>query len=116
MYNYDNIFNAFFTLFIIATLDGWVDQMYKGIDAVGIDMQPVENYNEYMAFFFIIYLLIVGFFVINMFVGVIIDNFHKCREEQVEKEIQKLREKRANKQEKKIGELIYSFNNMYLVT
>lgn len=82
MYNYDNIFNALFTLFIVATLDGWVDAMYQGIDAVGVDMQPQMNHNEYMAFFFLIYLLFMGFFVVNMFVGVIIDNFHKCCEEQ----------------------------------
>ncbi len=39
--------------------------MYKGIDAVGVDMQPIENYNEYMAVFYITYLLVVGFFVVN---------------------------------------------------
>jgi len=82
VYNYDNIFNALFTLFIIATRDGWVDAMYDGIDAVGVDMQPIINYNEYMAIFFVVYLLVVGFFVVNMFVGVIIDNFHKAYDNQ----------------------------------
>ena len=86
VYNYDNIFNALFTLFIIATLDGWVNSMYNGIDAVGVNMQPIKNNNEYMAFFVLIYLIMVGFFVVNMFVGVIIDNFHKCCEAQAESE------------------------------
>ncbi len=94
MYNYDNIINALFTLFIVATLDGWVDAMYKGIDAVGVDMQPQLNHNEYMAFFFLIYLLVMGFFVVNMFVGVIIDNFHKCCEEQSIIEAAKKEERR----------------------
>lgn len=102
LYNYDNIFNALFTLFILATLDGWVDSMYEGIDAVGVDMQPVENYNEYMAFFYLIYLLIVGFFVVNMFVGVVIDNFHKCCEAQSAAEIQRKEERRVKKEKKRL--------------
>ena len=32
------------SLFVLSSKDGWVDIMYSGIDAVGIDKQPVENY------------------------------------------------------------------------
>ena len=32
-------------------------------------------------------MLLVGFFVLNMFVGVIVENFHKCRENQEQEEI-----------------------------
>lgn len=81
--------------------------MYKGIDAVGIDMQPKKNYNEYMAFFFLLYLLIVGFFVVNMFVGVIIDNFHKCCEAQAAAELALKEERKARKREKMLmGKLL----------
>jgi hypothetical protein len=93
--NYDNVLQALFTLFIIATKDGWTEYMYKGIDAVGVDMQPVKNHNEYMAVFYIFYLLVVGFFVVNMFVGVIVDNFHKCRREQQAEENRIKAEKKA---------------------
>ena len=58
--------------------------------------------SEYMAFFFIIYLLVVGFFVVNMFVGVIIDNFHKCREAQMEEEKERKKDKKLKNQEKEI--------------
>ncbi len=71
--------------------------MYNGIDAVGIDQQPQKNYNEYMALFFIVYLLVVGFFVVNMFIGVIIDNFHRCREAQAEEENRINQEKKERK-------------------
>ncbi len=101
-YHYDNIFSSLFTLFIISTKDGWVDQMHNGIDAVDVDMQPVENHNQFMAFFFIIYLLVVGFFVVNMFVGVIIDNFHKCREAQMGEELKRKEAAKIKEQEKKI--------------
>ena len=82
--------------------------MYKGIDAVGIDMQPVKNNNEFMALFYVFYLLVVGFFVVNMFVGVIVDNFHKCRREQQEEENRIRAEKRTLARLKRhLGKYIY---------
>ena len=82
------------------TQDGWVDIMYHGLDAVGIDKQPQQNYNEWRLVYFISFLLFVGFFVLNMFVGVVVENFHRCREE-LEKEE---RAARALKKAKKIEE------------
>lgn len=75
--------------------------MYTGIDAVGIDRQPVVNYNEWMLLYFISFLLLVGFFVLNMFVGVVIENFHKCREQQEREEKARRAAKRAKKFEEK---------------
>ena len=42
-------------------------------------VQPQVNHNEWCLLYFISFLLLVGFFVLNMFVGVIVENFHKCR-------------------------------------
>ena len=55
--------------------------MYNGIDAFGVDKQPVRNHNPWMLLYFISFLLIVAFFVLNMFVGVVVENFHRCRQE-----------------------------------
>ncbi|GBM66978.1 hypothetical protein AVEN_208113-1 [Araneus ventricosus] len=64
-------------------------------------LQPIVNYNEWRLLYFISFLLLVAFFVLNMFVGVVVENFHRCREEQ-EKEEKALRAaKRAKKLEKK---------------
>uniref|UniRef100_A0A915MCL9 Ion transport domain-containing protein n=4 Tax=Meloidogyne TaxID=189290 RepID=A0A915MCL9_MELJA len=79
-YNFDNLGQALMSLFVLSSKDGWVSIMYQGIDAVGVDMQPIENYNEWRMIYFISFLLLVGFFVLNMFVGVVVDNFHKCKE------------------------------------
>jgi len=49
-------------------------------------LQPQTNHNEWCLFYFISFLLLVGFFVLNMFVGVVIENFHKCRESQEQEE------------------------------
>ena len=75
--------------------------MYNGIDAVDVDMQPIKNYNEAKLIYFISFLLLVGFFVLNMFVGVVVENFHKCRAEQEREEKARRTAKRAKKIERK---------------
>uniref|UniRef100_A0A1I8GAZ5 Voltage-dependent T-type calcium channel subunit alpha-1G n=1 Tax=Macrostomum lignano TaxID=282301 RepID=A0A1I8GAZ5_9PLAT len=88
-------------LFVLSTKDGWVQIMYTGLDAVGEDMQPQENYNEFLLVYFISFLLLVGFFVLNMFVGVVVENFHKCRASQEKEEKARRAAKRARRMEKK---------------
>ncbi|NXT92654.1 CAC1G protein, partial [Anhinga rufa] len=100
-YNFDNLGQALMSLFVLASKDGWVDIMYDGLDAVGVDQQPVMNYNPWMLLYFISFLLIVAFFVLNMFVGVVVENFHKCRQHQEEEEAKRREEKRLRRLEKK---------------
>ncbi|VDO22682.1 unnamed protein product [Haemonchus placei] len=100
-YNFDNLGQALMSLFVLSSKDGWVSIMYQGIDAVGVDIQPIENYNEWRMIYFISFLLLVGFFVLNMFVGVVVENFHKCKEA-LEKEMrEKAREKRLQRKLKR---------------
>lgn len=63
--------------------------------------QPVENFNEWRLLYFISFLLLVGFFVLNMFVGVVVENFHRCREEQEKEERAARAIKRARKLDKR---------------
>lgn len=56
--------------------------MHSGIDAVDIDIQPQTSYNEYMSIFYISFILVVSFFVLNMFVGVVVENFQNCQSQQ----------------------------------
>ncbi|XP_066560959.1 voltage-dependent T-type calcium channel subunit alpha-1G isoform X3 [Amia ocellicauda] len=100
-YNFDNLGQALMSLFVLASKDGWVDIMYDGLDAVGVDQQPVMNYNPWMLLYFISFLLIVAFFVLNMFVGVVVENFHKCRQHQEAEEAKRREEKRLKRMEKK---------------
>ncbi|KFV63670.1 Voltage-dependent T-type calcium channel subunit alpha-1G, partial [Dryobates pubescens] len=100
-YNFDNLGQALMSLFVLASKDGWVDIMYDGLDAVGVDQQPVMNYNPWMLLYFISFLVIVAFFVLNMFVGVVVENFHKCRQHQEEEEAKRREEKRLRRLEKK---------------
>ncbi|KAM9780147.1 voltage-dependent T-type calcium channel subunit alpha-1H [Neosynchiropus ocellatus] len=100
-YNFDNLIQALMSLFVLSCKDGWVNIMYDGLDAVGVDQQPVRNHNPWMLLYFISFLLIVSFFVLNMFVGVVVENFHKCRQDQEEEEARLREEKRLKLIEKK---------------
>ncbi|XP_062714387.1 voltage-dependent T-type calcium channel subunit alpha-1G isoform X3 [Aedes albopictus] len=100
-YNFDDLGKALMSLFVLSSRDGWVNIMYTGLDAVGVDQQPVVNYNEWRLLYFIAFILLVGFFVLNMFVGVVVENFHRCREEQEKEEKIRRAAKRALQMEKK---------------
>lgn len=100
-YNFDNLGQALMALFVLSSKDGWVNIMYTGLDAVGVDMQPRENYNEWRLLYFISFLLLVAFFVLNMFVGVVVENFHRCRKEQELEEKARRAEKRQRKLDKR---------------
>jgi voltage-dependent calcium channel T type alpha-1G len=60
--------------------------MYSGIDAVGVDKQPVENYNQWMIVYFVTFLLLVEFFMFNAFIGVVMENIQKLRSRQKQEE------------------------------
>uniref|UniRef100_A0A3Q0QU05 Calcium voltage-gated channel subunit alpha1 Ia n=1 Tax=Amphilophus citrinellus TaxID=61819 RepID=A0A3Q0QU05_AMPCI len=100
-YNFDNLGQALMSLFVLASKDGWVNIMYHGLDAVAVDQQPITNNNPWMLLYFISFLLIVSFFVLNMFVGVVVENFHKCRQHQEVEEAKRREEKRQRRMEKK---------------
>ncbi|CAF0833175.1 unnamed protein product [Rotaria sordida] len=100
-YNFDNLGQALLTLFILALKDGWVQIMYNGIDAVDVEMQPIKNYSEAKSIYFISFILVVGFFVLNMFVGVVVDNYHNCRAQQELEEEARNKAKRAKQLERK---------------
>ncbi|XP_060523337.1 voltage-dependent T-type calcium channel subunit alpha-1H-like isoform X2 [Cylas formicarius] len=100
-YNFDDLVQALMSLFVLSSRDGWVNIMYTGLDAVGVDRQPVTNYNEWRLLYFISFILLVGFFVLNMFVGVVVENFHRCREEQEKEERIRRAAKRALQLEKR---------------
>ncbi|CAF3697645.1 unnamed protein product [Rotaria sordida] len=109
-YNFDNLGRALLTLFILALKDGWVQIMYNGIDAVDVEMQPIKNYSETKSIYFISFILIVSFFLLNMFIGVIIKSFHDCRAQQELEEQARNRAKRAKKierQQRLLRELPY---------
>lgn len=100
-YNFDNLKSALIALFVSANRDGWVNIMYTGIDAVGVDKQPIKNYNEWIIIYFVSFIVIVGFFVLNMSVGILVESFHKCYKEHEKREEARREMVRAEKMEEK---------------
>lgn len=44
-YNFDDLGKALMSLFVLSSRDGWVNIMYTGLDAVGVDQQVREIYS-----------------------------------------------------------------------
>eukprot|EP01064_Diplonema_japonicum_P027866 TRINITY_DN4146_c1_g1_i1.p1 TRINITY_DN4146_c1_g1~~TRINITY_DN4146_c1_g1_i1.p1 ORF type:complete len:1687 (+),score=370.93 TRINITY_DN4146_c1_g1_i1:73-5133(+) len=82
--NYSSHFNnlpvALVTLFEMASLEGWVNVMYLGMDHVEPDQSPRENYNKFWAAYFLAFIVFGSFFIINMFIGVLIDTYYQEKE------------------------------------
>eukprot|EP00002_Diphylleia_rotans_P038684 TRINITY_DN8836_c0_g1_i1.p1 TRINITY_DN8836_c0_g1~~TRINITY_DN8836_c0_g1_i1.p1 ORF type:complete len:975 (+),score=148.66 TRINITY_DN8836_c0_g1_i1:59-2983(+) len=70
--HFDDIFSSLSTLVQVVTLEGWERIMYLAIDSVGVDMQPKANNRPEASIYFLSFLFIVGFFVMNLFVSVVI--------------------------------------------
>nr|XP_042895936.1 sodium channel protein para [Parasteatoda tepidariorum] len=75
--NFDNVLNAYLALFQVATFKGWIDIMNSAIDSTGVDQQPQPEYTIYMYFYFVLFIIFGSFFTLNLFIGVIIDNFNE---------------------------------------
>lgn len=71
--NFDDIVQAMRTLFILTTSEGWAGVMFLGVDTAGIDMQPKSWSNPWICLYFILFMVIGSLFVMNMFIGVVID-------------------------------------------
>lgn len=54
--------------------------MNRGIDSVSVDYQPIKNNTVYWALFFMIFIILGNFLILNLFVGVVISTFKKEKE------------------------------------
>jgi hypothetical protein len=79
--NFDHIFVALLSLFEIASLEMWPDLMYAGVDAVNPGLQPLTNHNPKACVYFVGFVIVGSFFVLNLFVGVAIDKFNHMQAE-----------------------------------
>eukprot|EP00347_Sterkiella_histriomuscorum_P013804 403363301 len=78
--NFDNIFEAIGTLFTISTAVDWSEVMYRGASARGIDLSPKDMNSQSSAIFFIAFMIVGNFFLLNLFVGVVISTYNREKE------------------------------------
>ncbi|XP_077074744.1 sodium channel, voltage gated, type VIII, alpha subunit a isoform X5 [Siphateles boraxobius] len=75
--NFDNVGAGYLALLQVATFKGWMDIMYAAVDSRKVGDQPKYEDNIYMYIYFVIFIIFGSFFTLNLFIGVIIDNFNQ---------------------------------------
>uniref|UniRef100_A0A674C5E3 Voltage-dependent L-type calcium channel subunit alpha n=1 Tax=Salmo trutta TaxID=8032 RepID=A0A674C5E3_SALTR len=80
--NFDNILEGMLALFTVSTFEGWPKLLYKAIDSNMEDVGPIFNNRVAISIFFIIYLILIAFFMMNIFVGFVIVTFQEQGEQE----------------------------------
>lgn len=91
--NFDNTINAYLALLQVATFKGWIEIMVDAADMshdvkfsffliffnqkLKINQQPRREQSIYMLLYFVFFIVFGSFFTLNLFIGVIIDNFNQ---------------------------------------
>ncbi|KAA0195536.1 Voltage-dependent L-type calcium channel subunit alpha [Fasciolopsis buskii] len=76
-FNFDDVPHALLTLFTVSTFEGWPDLLYTSIDSNAEDRGPITNYRPVVALFYISFIILIPFFMINIFVGFVIVTFQR---------------------------------------
>ncbi|XP_061698593.1 sodium channel, voltage-gated, type I-like, alpha isoform X1 [Syngnathoides biaculeatus] len=76
--NFDNVGLGYLALLQVATFKGWMDIMYAAVDSPSKNQeQPAYEINLKMYLYFVVFIIFGAFFTLNLFIGVIIDNFNQ---------------------------------------
>uniref|UniRef100_A0A671SLR8 Voltage-dependent L-type calcium channel subunit alpha n=1 Tax=Sinocyclocheilus anshuiensis TaxID=1608454 RepID=A0A671SLR8_9TELE len=71
-FNFDDVLQGMMALFAVSTFEGWPGLLYRAIDSHAEDVGPVYNYRVIISIFFIIYIIIIAFFMMNISIFFII--------------------------------------------
>lgn len=77
--NFDHVGMGYLALFQVATFEGWMEVMADAVDCRGVHLQPAREANLYAYIYFVIFIICGSFFTLNLFIGVIIDNFNMLK-------------------------------------
>ncbi|XP_058629124.1 voltage-dependent L-type calcium channel subunit alpha-1C isoform X9 [Onychostoma macrolepis] len=81
-FNFDDVLQGMMALFAVSTFEGWPGLLYRAIDSHAEDIGPIYNYRVIISIFFIIYIIIIAFFMMNIFVGFVIVTFQEQGEQE----------------------------------
>ncbi|CAH2060515.1 unnamed protein product, partial [Iphiclides podalirius] len=81
-FNFDDVLNGMLTLFTVSTFEGWPGLLSTSMDSNAEDHGPIENSRPLVAFFYISYIIVIAFFMVNIFVGFVIVTFQKEGEQE----------------------------------
>lgn len=74
--NFDDVVTAMVTMFGMMTTEGWLDVMWSAVDSTEIHQVPRLNNQPAFIIFFSIFMIIGSLFILNLFVGVVINVFN----------------------------------------
>ena len=77
--SFDNIQDAFYSLFKLTITDGWYEMMYWAIDTKRAGLALSRNASPWNALYFISFIIAGNFFALNLFIGVLADRFTRQR-------------------------------------
>ncbi|XP_072402632.1 muscle calcium channel subunit alpha-1 isoform X5 [Diabrotica undecimpunctata] len=81
-FHFDNVLKAMLTLFTVSTFEGWPALLYVSIDSYEENKGPIHNYRPIVAAYYIVYIIIIAFFMVNIFVGFVIVTFQNEGEQE----------------------------------
>ncbi|CAH1153243.1 unnamed protein product [Phaedon cochleariae] len=81
-FHFDNVLKAMLTLFTVSTFEGWPNLLYVSIDSNEENKGPIHNFRPIVAAYYIIYIIIIAFFMVNIFVGFVIVTFQNEGEQE----------------------------------
>ncbi|XP_041983604.1 muscle calcium channel subunit alpha-1-like isoform X3 [Aricia agestis] len=81
-FHFDNVMKGMLTLFTVSTFEGWPGLLYVSIDSNAEDRGPITNFRPIVAAYYIIYIIIIAFFMVNIFVGFVIVTFQNEGEQE----------------------------------
>ncbi|CAH1158375.1 unnamed protein product [Phyllotreta striolata] len=81
-FHFDNVLKAMLTLFTVSTFEGWPTLLYVSIDSNEENKGPIHNARPIVAAYYIIYIIIIAFFMVNIFVGFVIVTFQNEGEQE----------------------------------
>ncbi|XP_044016901.1 muscle calcium channel subunit alpha-1 isoform X7 [Aphidius gifuensis] len=81
-FHFDDVAKAMLTLFTVSTFEGWPSLLYTSIDSNHENFGPIYNFRPIIAAYYIIYIIIIAFFMVNIFVGFVIVTFQNEGEQE----------------------------------
>ncbi|XP_076310649.1 muscle calcium channel subunit alpha-1-like isoform X3 [Tachypleus tridentatus] len=81
-FNFDDVAKGMLTLCTVSTFEGWPGLLYTAINSNAEDRGPIHNNRPVVAVFFIVYIIIIAFFMVNIFVGFVIVTFQNEGEQE----------------------------------
>jgi hypothetical protein len=73
--NFDTVPQGMLTLLVVSSLNNWDQLMYQTMDSTGPDSAPVKYTTPAAAYFYLTFILVCAFFLMNFLIGILFLNF-----------------------------------------